>query len=202
MSILVHGQKVVRFDELIINFFHKIESQNLKTIMKFFTSLGSIPSILSLSVIILLIFYIVFKIRSELLLFLGVIAGANLLFYTLKQMFARARPDLNQLIEVGGYSFPSGHSTNAVAFYGILSFILWRHVRTKSGRTIVVISSISTILMIGLSRIYLGVHYPSDVIGGFLVGGLWLTITIWLYQYYKERKYEKRYSKTKNNIKT
>lgn len=195
VSILVHGKKVVLFDELIINFFHGLESHFLTTIMSFFTYLGSIPSIVFLSISILLIFYMVFKIRSELLLFLGVIAGANILFFTLKQIFERARPDLNRLVEVGGYSFPSGHSTNAIAFYGILAFILWRHISTRWGRTIVIILSSAMILMIGLSRIYLGVHYPSDVIGGFLVGGLWLTITIWLYQFYKERAYERRYQK-------
>lgn len=194
MAILVHGQKVIKFDDIVINSIQGLETPFLTTIMRFFTFLGSITAIVLLAVVIMLIFYFVFKLRSELLLFLGVIVGANILFITLKLIFHRARPDLHRLIEITGYSFPSGHSTNAIAIYGILSFILWRHIPTKWGRTVVVILSVLMILAIGISRVYLGVHYPSDVIGGYFVGGFWLIISIWLYQFYKERLYERKHN--------
>jgi undecaprenyl-diphosphatase len=194
IAILVHGQKVVQIDNIIINSIQGLESPLFTIIMRFFTFLGSGSSIIILAIVSMLIFYLMFKIRSELLLFLLVLIGSNAFFITLKIIFHRARPDLHRLIEVGGYSFPSGHSTNAVAVYGILTFILWRHISTRWGRTILVILSVFMILTIGISRIYLGVHYPSDVIGGYMVGGFLIIIAIWLYQYYKERQYEQKHN--------
>jgi undecaprenyl-diphosphatase len=106
----------------------------------------------------------------------------------LKQLFQRARPDLHRLIEIGGYSFPSGHATNAITVYGILSFLLWNHIATRRGRILLLFSSTFIIFSIGFSRIYLGVHYPSDVIAGYFVGGFWLIVAIWTYQFVMEKK--------------
>ncbi|MFT9600173.1 phosphatase PAP2 family protein [Mesobacillus sp.] len=105
----------------------------------------------------------------------------------LKLYFHRARPDFNRLIEIGGYSFPSGHAMNAFSFYSILAFLLWRHVPTRMGRIAVILLSTFMILAIGLSKVYLGVHYPSDIIGGFLASGLWVAVVIWFFQRYKEK---------------
>jgi undecaprenyl-diphosphatase len=111
-----------------------------------------------------------------------VIIGANIFFSSLKLVFHRARPDLHRLIEIGGYSFPSGHATNAFALYGILTFLLWRHISPQSGRILLIFISALMILMIGISRIYLGVHYPSDVIAGYFISGFWLMMAIWFYR--------------------
>jgi undecaprenyl-diphosphatase len=92
------------------------------------------------------------------------------------------------MIAVTGYSFPSGHSMEAVAFYAVLSFLLWRHLTTSFGRGLLIAFSTCIIFAIGVSRIYLGVHYPSDVIGGYLASGFWLSVTIWIYQYYMEKR--------------
>ena len=136
-----------------------------------------------------LFLYFVLKHRIELLLFGTVILGTPIINQILKQFFHRARPDLHRLIEIGGYSFPSGHAMNAFAVYGILAFLLWRHIPTRLGRTVLIIISTIFILMIGTSRIYLGVHYPSDIIGGYFASGFWLAISIWFFQRYKEKRY-------------
>jgi undecaprenyl-diphosphatase len=127
--------------------------------------------------------------RKELILFAAVMAGSPILNYLLKVFFQRARPDLNRLIEIGGYSFPSGHAMNAFTFYGILTFLLWRHIPVRRGRTVLLLFSTILILAIGISRIYLGVHYPSDIIGGYLAGSFWLAVSIWVFQRYKERQF-------------
>ena len=123
------------------------------------------------------------KDRSKLLLFIIVLLGSHNLFRLLKQLFKRARPDFHRLIEIGGYSFPSGHATNALSIYGILTFVLWHHIPAPWGRIILFIFSIFMILSIGLSRIYLGVHYPSDVLAGYFAGGFLLTMIIGCYQF-------------------
>ncbi|MFC0274975.1 phosphatase PAP2 family protein [Metabacillus herbersteinensis] len=192
MAILVSKHTIVHFDSTIISFVQGFEGPILTEIMKFFTFIGGTKPIVVISLLILFILYKVLKHLSELILFIAVIAGANGLFVSLKLLFHRARPDLHRLIEASNYSFPSGHATNAFALYGILTFLLWRHIPSRLGRTILIILSVFMIFAIGMSRIYLGVHYPSDVIAGYFISAFWLTFLIWFYQRYKEKRYERK----------
>ena len=189
IAVLISGQKIVQFDQTVISFIQGFESSTLTTIMKFFTYIGSFPSVLVISILATLFLYFVLNHRTGLLLFGATVIGTPIINQILKQFFHRARPDLHRLIEIGGYSFPSGHAMNAFAVYGILAFLLWRHIPTRLGRTILIIISSIFILMIGTSRIYLGVHYPSDIIGGYFASGFWLAISIWFFQRYKEKRF-------------
>jgi undecaprenyl-diphosphatase len=88
----------------------------------------------------------------------------------LKLLFARERPDILQLIYEPDYSFPSGHAMNNMAFYMMNLFLTWKHVNNKKTKYIISGLCIIFPLMIGFSRIYLGVHYASDVAAGWLLG--------------------------------
>jgi len=140
-----------------------------------------------------LFLYFVLKHRIELILFVSVLVGTPIINQILKQFFHRARPDLHRLIEAGGYSFPSGHAMNAFAVYGIIAFLLWHHIPTHLGRTILILISSGFIIMIGASRIYLGVHYPSDIIGGYFASAFWLSSAIWFFQKYKEKQSQRKF---------
>ncbi|MBQ3409397.1 MAG: phosphatase PAP2 family protein [Clostridia bacterium] len=94
---------------------------------------------------------------------------ATLLNFTIKNIIQRPRPVGHRLIDESGYSFPSGHSMVSMAFYGYLIFIINSNVKSKSVRIISTIVLGALIILIGLSRIYLGVHYASDVFGGFCI---------------------------------
>lgn len=113
--------------------------------------------------------------------------GAWLLNELLKVMFRRPRPEVLRLAAASGYSFPSGHSMVSFALYGFLAFLLWRLSRRDnpgvSRRSLVIASFVAGILvfLVGWSRVYLGVHYPSDVLAGFAAGGLWATSCAVLY---------------------
>lgn len=191
LAFMVSLHKVVHFDSTVISFVQGFESPILTMIMKFFSFIGSTVSVVLLSVFVLVFLYKILNHRSELVLFVAAIAGSNILFVSLKLYFQRARPDLHRLIEVSNYSFPSGHATNAFTFYALLSFLLWRHIRSQWGRITLIIISVVMILAIGISRIYLGVHYPSDILAGYSVSALWLTTAIWFYQRYKEKSYNR-----------
>src|SRR3954470_12294290 len=198
MAIFISGQTIIQFDQIVISFIQGFESPMLTSIMKFFTYIGSFPSVLVISLFASFFLYFVLDHRRELLLFGTVVIGTPIINQILKQFFHRARPDLHRLIEIGGYSFPSGHAMNAFAVYGILAFLLWRHIPTRLGRTVLIIISTIFILMIGTSRIYLGVHYPSDIIGGYFASGFWLASSIWFFQRYKEKRYARnRFSESK-----
>jgi undecaprenyl-diphosphatase len=190
LALFVSDKKIANFDNRISEYIHSLSSPLLTSIMKFFTFIGS-GSVIAIIMIIAIIFlYVVLKHRSELVLLVGVVIGSALLNLVLKVIFHRARPTINRLIEESGYSFPSGHSMAAFTLYGILTFLLWKHISSYIGRSFIIIFDILMITMISVSRIYLGVHYPSDILGGFLISGTWLILTIWTYQKYQERKHQ------------
>lgn len=194
MAIVISLKDILAFDRVIMSFIQGLETPSLTAIMKFFTLMGSFKMIALIAIIVIIFLYIVLKHRSELILFTIVIIGARILNRFLKEFFQRTRPDFHRLIEIGGYSFPSGHAMNAMAAYGILTFLLWRHISSRRGRTFLIVLSSLFILMIGISRIYLGVHYPSDIIAGYLASGFWVGMAIWIYQKYKEKRQARRVS--------
>ncbi len=101
-------------------------------------------------------------------------AGGIFLTTVLKSVFRRARPEIiDSGYTAGFYSFPSGHATVAVGFYGALTLVLAYHLRGPA-RWAVMVSGAVLVLLIGFSRLYLGVHYPTDVLAGYLAAPLWL----------------------------
>jgi undecaprenyl-diphosphatase len=187
LAIIISAKKILQFDNTIISFVQGLESPGLTSIMKLFSIIGDTPAVIVLSLVVLLFLYVVLKHRSELVLFVVALSGSAILNLLLKYFFQRARPEIHRLVEIEGYSFPSGHAMNACTVYTIIAFLLWHNIATKSGRTILIFISAVMILSIGISRIYLGVHYPSDIIGGYLASGTWITIAIWYFQKYQDK---------------
>ena len=96
----------------------------------------------------------------------------------LKRILQRPRPTEYRIIQETGYSFPSGHSMISMAFYGYLIYLIYRYVKNKYIKWISISLLSILICLIGISRIYLGVHYTSDVLGGFLISISYLVIYI------------------------
>ena len=115
------------------------------------------------------------KIVISILANLVIITGLNQL---LKRILQRARPTEYRIIQETGYSFPSGHSMISMAFYGYLIYLIYKHVKNKYIKWISISLLSILICLIGISRIYLGVHYTSDVLGGFLISISYLVIYI------------------------
>ena len=193
MSLLISDHKIVYFDTMVISAIQGMETPTMTSVMKFFTFIGSAPFVIVMGIVILFFLYKVLQHRIELILFIASILGSAALNTLLKHLFHRIRPNLHRLIDIGGYSFPSGHAMNAFSVYVIITFLLWRHIQRKWGRTLLLLFSFFMILAIGVSRIYLGVHYPSDIVGGYFASGFWLTIAIWTFQYYKEKRNKVRH---------
>lgn len=114
---------------------------------------------------------------------IGVAITANLVLVTilnqlLKNILQRPRPTEYRIIQETGYSFPSGHSMVSMAFYGYLVYLIYKYVENKNIKWILIMLLSILICSIGISRIYLGVHYTSDVLGGFLISISYLVIYI------------------------
>ncbi|WP_054956414.1 phosphatase PAP2 family protein [Paenibacillus dakarensis] len=171
------------FDVSVKELVRGFEAPSVTVIAKGFTYLGSNLSITVICIAIGIWMYVKLRFRREVMFFAIVVLCSAILNMILKNMFRRLRPDTERLIEVTGYSFPSGHSMAAFTLYGIFTYLLWKHLATAASRRFVLTVFSVLILCIGLSRIYLGVHYPSDVLGGYLASCTWLMLAIGIYEY-------------------
>jgi len=149
--------------------------------------------LLAIMSLIMAIFLFIKKHKAQSLLLLAAVGGNALIVGTIKTLTQVARPE-NQLISGSGFSYPSGHSAGAIIFIGLITYYVWlnwnNNVRVK------ILSSTFFGLMIalvGFNRIYLNVHWLSDVIGGCLFGAFWLSFCIMICEHLKLN------SKFKNN---
>jgi undecaprenyl-diphosphatase len=146
------------------------------------TALGSGVTIAVLISFCALFFFLQKSIATILQLLVAAI-GAGLLTHLLKGYFERSRPEIAlRLVEVQGFSYPSGHSLASAAFYFSLALIVCRFARTFSARTAIIIFFLGLISLIGLTRMYLGVHYFSDVTAGILLGIAWALAVDFVFQ--------------------
>lgn len=147
-------------------------SDLITPIAKLITNLGGAITLLSITIILLLGLKNK-KIGLLVALNLMISTGLNLL---LKNIVQRPRPNEFRLIDETGYSFPSGHSMVSMAFYGFLIYLIYKFVKSKRLKWILIIILSALIITIGISRIYLGVHYTSDVLAGFTISVSYLVI--------------------------
>lgn len=167
---------VLLFDTDISKYIYSFRTPLLTKIMIFVSQLGA-DFILAVSTIIL-IFFTWKKHKSESVLFLIMLLFGALLNLLLKDIFQRPRPTIDPLLTLTSYSFPSGHAMNSFVFYATVSYFIYHF--TKNLKLSFAAAFLSTLLifLIGISRIYLGVHYPSDVIAGYLTGLLWFILVL------------------------
>jgi len=178
LSWLVAKEAVSSFDSAVISAVQGLESSRWTKVAEGFSEIGSTLGVVLISVVLMILFAAKLGHRRELILLAVSVGGAALFNVILKNAFQRDRPSLRRLIEETGYSFPSGHSMAAFALYGAAAYLLWRHVRSGTGRVLVLGAGLLLTAGIGLSRIYLGVHYPSDVVAGYLASGIWLGFVV------------------------
>jgi membrane protein DedA with SNARE-associated domain/membrane-associated phospholipid phosphatase len=172
------GDPLVRFDRVLDAYLHARATPPLTTFFLIVTALGSIETIVLLGVVVAAFF--AWRRRW---LFLGswlaAVAGSAVLNHLLKGLFERPRPYFEHplLIETS-YSFPSGHAMESFVVYGMLAYFVILTLRSWESRVAVVFGAALLVVLIGFSRMYLGVHYLSDVLAGYAAGGVWLSALI------------------------
>ena len=170
----VRSQEIFALDTWATPFLHGIASPGMDTLMSALTTLGSsaviVPAFAAAVAVLL------WRRRRGAALFLAVAcAGALVLNGAMKVFFQRPRPVLPWATVLPDYSFPSGHTMNAIIFYVALALIVWSVFGRKIG-VAALIGAIVLALAVGVSRIYLGYHYLTDVVGGLLAGIAWLLV--------------------------
>jgi undecaprenyl-diphosphatase len=162
-----------RFDRAVLLWIHSSFPGWLDGPMRLVTALGYYWVVIPLLAVAVLAFYRKDWRLSAILLVVST-SGSIVLTTVLKAIFERSRPELfDSGYTASFYSFPSGHATVAVGFYGMLALLLAYRLRGYA-RWLVAACGVSLVLLIGFSRLYLGVHYPTDVLAGYLAALLWL----------------------------
>lgn len=162
-------------DQTVLNFFVSIRVEWLTFVMLVITYMGNTFMVCCLTFLSAISFYI-HKHTARIFPFLVSVAGSSVTVFILKNIINRPRP-IGALILETDSSFPSYHATAAVALYGFLLYTIWKfdkHILKKP----FVVFLFTLIFLIGLSRLYLGVHYLSDILAGYLIGLIWLLISI------------------------
>src|SRR5215510_1369425 len=162
------------FDEVTRAAVHQLASPTLTTAMQAISFLGS-SIFLTLATILVIVLFIKKKWQREAKLFGITMIGAAILNISLKLAFQRPRPvPFFNLLAPESYSFPSGHSLASCCFYGALAALLTARMQNKTRKILMWVVATLMFLLIGLSRIYLGVHYTTDVIAGFVAALIWI----------------------------
>lgn len=172
----VFSKEVMKRDVLGYKFISKyLISDVTIPIAKFITNFGGIIGLITIAIITFIILILnKRKLMGSLVIINLATAGA--LNQLLKRIIQRPRPTEYRLIEENGYSFPSGHSMVSAAFYGFFIYLIFKYVKNKHVKCISITLLSILIVLIGTSRIYLGVHYTSDVLAGFLISISYLVI--------------------------
>jgi len=171
----VLDNEIYRLDVIGYNFISDyIISDNITPIVKVITQFGGATFLIALATILLM----AIKDKKKGFLIWINLASSALLNQILKHIVQRPRPTEHRIIDESGYSFPSGHSMVSAAFYGFLIYLIYKNVKNKYLKWGLITILSLLIFLIGTSRIYLGVHYTSDVLAGFLVAISYLIIFI------------------------
>ena len=167
------------FDYYVNLYVHALRSAALTEVVLFITDLGSLYAYLIIIPIIVVVLYAYGKSWKVPLQSAIVLLSSFLLNLGIKWVIGRPRPFADgRLIEASFYSYPSGHSMSATGFYGFLIYLVIKYVRNRWLKTGLITLLSLLIFGIGMSRIYLGVHYPTDVLAGFIAGTFWLLVCI------------------------
>lgn len=174
-------ETLAHYDKVITDFFITRRTQALTNYFVFVTNVGDVNGYLIVLAICLILSIFIFKRYKyawQIPLVLALSAFSNVM---LKRFVDRARPGIEHLVSVETLSYPSGHAMSAMAFYGFLIYLFYRFSMKPILKFFAIAVLVILILSIGISRIYLGVHFPSDIVGGYIAGVIWVVFCVLLF---------------------
>jgi undecaprenyl-diphosphatase len=174
----VFWDKTFTLDETIFTIFKGYVSDTTTNFFNFFTYFGSHKFLVPANLLLMFIAFFVMRNKWFGIKVTAVAFTSLFMMFALKTFFNRPRPEIPLLGTVRGLSFPSGHAFMSFTFFGLLIYVFYKQVKTIWLRSFLILLCIAMIIVIGLSRIYLRVHYASDVVAGLSIGLIWLVISL------------------------
>lgn len=180
------------FDNTVSLFIYQLRTPALTGLMMAITNLGAGYTLVAA---ILIVIFLTWKHhRKEAYLFAIVLIMGLVINLALKTVIHRPRPSLSPLVAASFSSYPSGHEMNSFVFYFMLAYYFYHFSRRKGLSMVVATGCLGLVILIGFSRVYLGVHYPTDVLAGYLAGSAWFVTAVLIgksvnfYELFKESK--------------
>lgn len=190
LTILAKQYDYFKFDLNFTLFIQRYDPFWFDTLMRLVSFMGNVKTVVVLVFLLAVYGYRIGKRHAPLMLIVSSLGGL-IISYLLKVLVARPRPDPQLIHQIGEFvksdSFPSGHVLGAVSLYGFLLYIVFTQLKRNYVSQVVMGICILVILLMGFSRIYLGAHWVSDVIGAYLVGFIWLNLIVLIYQRLKPK---------------
>ncbi|WP_439875430.1 phosphatase PAP2 family protein [Bacillus mycoides] len=182
----VQASGVTAVDTYVREMVKGLQTESSITFFTYFTKLGSAIGVITTLIISLLVFW---KKRyyAAMIVYPMAILTTHLVNKGIKEIVKRDRPSLNEALDALGYSFPSGHAMLSIMTFGFLAYIIAANLKSITGKYVITILMGILIVSIGLSRVILNVHYPTDILAGYCVGGILLIIAIYCHRLLSER---------------
>ena len=176
---MIFEDKNFSFDENVFTMIKPWESPLHTSIMLVITFIGSQNFLLPAN-LLLIAYYLYFrKNKSRAYKIATISITSVVVMFSMKFFLQRERPLVPLIAKVHGYSFPSGHTFTSVTFYGIIAYLIFRNVKSTILKWTLIVACIVLVLLVGYSRVYLRLHYASDVIAAFCLGLIWLLLAKW-----------------------
>jgi membrane-associated phospholipid phosphatase len=170
------GGAIVHFDSAVDSWLHTHAMGLATGVLSVVTQLGRADVLLAVTLVAALALLLRRRVAHAALM-VAALAGGEALNWALKAAFDRPRPQFAEpLATAAGFSFPSAHAMVSLTVYGALAFVIATELGSRRARMLVLGSAVALVLAIGFSRVYLGVHYPSDVLAGYSAGLVWLMV--------------------------
>ncbi len=194
VGFLIHEvffEETFSLDQRVFNFLNGFISDRSNSLMSFFTYFGSHQFLVPANLLLITYAFFILKDKWFAIKIASVAFSSLLLMFFLKMLFGRPRPLEPLLSPASGLSFPSGHAFMSFAFFGLWIYIVFKKVPDKALKTLLIVLLLLMVIIIGISRIYLRVHYFSDVIAGLCLGLIWLVISVAILNKMEKRSKQK-----------
>ncbi|MGY0012423.1 phosphatase PAP2 family protein [Bacillus anthracis] len=182
----VHAGGVTVMDTYIRGLVKGLQTEGSLAFFSHYTKLGSAIGIVTVLVISLLVFWKKSYYVAMIVYPMGILT-THLVNKGIKEIVKRDRPSLNEAFDALGYSFPSGHAMLSIMTFGFLAYIIAANLKSVTGKYVITLFMGIVIVSIGLSRVILNVHYPTDILAGYCVGGILLIIVIYCHRLLTEK---------------
>ncbi len=184
--------KTFTLDETVFSIFKGYVSDATTSFFSFFTLFGSHRFLVPANLILMAYAFFIMRNKWFGIKVTSVAFTSLFMMFALKMFFNRPRPEIPLLAEVRGLSFPSGHAFMSFTFFALLIYVINKQIKTIWLRYLLIFMCLCMIVIIALSRIYLRVHYASDVMAGLAIGLIWLVISLSILTYIEKRTKEAR----------
>lgn len=182
----VHAGGVTVMDTYVRGVVKGLQTESSLTFFSHYTKLGSAIGIVTVLIISFLVFWRKRYYAAMIVYPMGILT-THLVNKGIKEIMKRDRPSLNETLDALGYSFPSGHAMLSIMTFGFLTYIIVANLKSVTGKYVITLFMGIVIVSIGLSRVILNVHYPTDILAGYCVGGILLIMAIYCHRLLTER---------------